>query len=147
MRKKISEAWEEVRMAAFLFKTDGFKTNWASVILDDLIEAKNRGVKVEVFLDRQDVSSPFQNPDLARINEQTMRLLKDAGIPVIMDSPAKTTHCKVVVIDRRFVFMGSHNLTKSAFKYNNELSVLIDSPTLAQEISNYPTLIQNENPS
>ncbi len=104
-------------------------------------------MKAEVSLDRQDVSSPFHNPDLARINEQTMLRLKDAGSRVIMDSPTKTTHCKVIVIDRRFVFLGSHNLTKSAFKYHNELSLLINSLRLAGQIINYLDRIQSENPS
>jgi len=42
-----------------------------------------------------------------------------------------------MVIDRRYIYIGSHNLTQSALKYNKELSVLIDSPELAGEMTAY----------
>jgi phosphatidylserine/phosphatidylglycerophosphate/cardiolipin synthase-like enzyme len=41
------------------------------------------------------------------------------------------------VIDKRYIFLGSHNLTQGALKYNNELSVLIDSPEMAAEVRAY----------
>lgn len=53
------------------------------------------------------------------------------------DSLRKTTHTKVVVIDGRYVYLGSHNLTHSALTRNNELSVLLDSPETAREITGY----------
>ena len=54
-----------------------------------------------------------------------------------MDAPDRTTHAKLVVIDRRYLFVGSHNLTQSALKYNHEVSVRIDSPPLAEEALAY----------
>ena len=47
------------------------------------------------------------------------------------------THLKVTVIDGRYVYLGSHNLTEGALRYNNELSVLIDSPEIAAETLTY----------
>jgi len=43
----------------------------------------------------------------------------------------------VAVIDRRLSFIGSHNLTDSALKYNRELSLLVDSHEVAEEILAY----------
>jgi phosphatidylserine/phosphatidylglycerophosphate/cardiolipin synthase-like enzyme len=43
------------------------------------------------------------------------------------------THTKLVVIDRRYLLIGSHNLTQSALKFNHEASVRIDSAPLAEE--------------
>ena len=54
-----------------------------------------------------------------------------------MDGPDRTTHAKMVIIDRRYLFIGSHNLTQSALKYNHEVSVRIDSPLLAEEALRY----------
>ena len=34
-------------------------------------------------------------------------------------------HVKMVMIDNKDVFLGSHNLTKNAFELNHEISVLI----------------------
>jgi phosphatidylserine/phosphatidylglycerophosphate/cardiolipin synthase-like enzyme len=56
---------------------------------------------------------------------------------VVFDSPGTTTHTKVAVIDGRYIFLGSHNLTNSALKYNHELSVFIDSPELAGKTLRY----------
>jgi len=46
-------------------------------------------------------------------------------------------HNKLIVIDQRLILLGSHNLTQSALKYNNEMSVLIDRPELAREARAY----------
>jgi phosphatidylserine/phosphatidylglycerophosphate/cardiolipin synthase-like enzyme len=54
-----------------------------------------------------------------------------------VDSEKKTTHAKIVVIDRRFSFVGSHNLTHSALVINNEFSLLVDSRPLAEELLKY----------
>jgi phosphatidylserine/phosphatidylglycerophosphate/cardiolipin synthase-like enzyme len=56
---------------------------------------------------------------------------------VSFDSPTVVTHAKVVVVDGRYVYLGSHNLTQSALRHNNELSVRIDSPELAAEVAAY----------
>ena len=42
-----------------------------------------------------------------------------------------------MVIDGRYVYIGSHNFTQSALKYNHELSVMIDSPELSAEVTSY----------
>ena len=64
-------------------------------------------------------------------------LLSRSGIEIRFDSLRKTSHAKVVVIDDRYVFLGSHNLTHSALSRNNELSVRIDSPEMARQITSY----------
>jgi phosphatidylserine/phosphatidylglycerophosphate/cardiolipin synthase-like enzyme len=63
--------------------------------------------------------------------------MEQAGIKVVFDSPRTTNHTKVAVIDRRYVIMGSHNLTNSALKYNHEISVLIESPDMAEDTLRY----------
>jgi len=70
-------------------------------------------------------------------NRETAARLREKGNTVIFDSPRVNTHTKTAVIDGRYIFLGSHNLTNSALKYNRELSVYIDSPPLAEEILRY----------
>ncbi|HPK53438.1 MAG TPA: phospholipase D-like domain-containing protein [Smithellaceae bacterium] len=70
-------------------------------------------------------------------NRQTKQLLEAKGVRVFLDSPRKTMHNKLIVIDQRLILLGSHNLTQSALKYNNEMSVLIDRPELAREARAY----------
>jgi phosphatidylserine/phosphatidylglycerophosphate/cardiolipin synthase-like enzyme len=51
-----------------------------------------------------------------------------------------------VVIDDRFCFIGSHNLTHSALVHNHEFSLLLDNRRLADELDSYITrLMMGEN--
>ncbi len=128
----INQAENEIIFAYFLCKPGKSNKNRPTAILNALIKARKRGVNVEVLLDR---SGYFEHVDIA--NNRAAAILKQAGIKVLFDSPKKTTHVKMAVIDQRFCFIGSHNLTQSALTYNNELSLLIDSPKLARELLDY----------
>jgi len=109
-------------------------------LINALIEAKNRGVDVEVILD--------QNVDFVQRrhasdwetkikNTRAYKRLKEAGIKVYYDEPARYTHAKAVIIDKKIVILGSTNWTESSFDNNIEASVLINSPELAEEILAY----------
>jgi len=130
LQRAIDGAREEIIMSFFLYKTTGHSGSYPDIILEKLIAARQRGVRVEVILE-QGRRGHQEGTD--RENLETAEKLKKAGIKVVMDSPNRTTHAKLVVTDRRYTFLGSHNLTASALKYNNELSVLIESTAVAGE--------------
>jgi len=117
----------------FLFKTNHSSSNRARMILDSLITAKKRGIDVRVLLERTD----RHHDSLNRHNTATSKHLRESGVGVLFDSPETTTHTKTIVIDKRFVFIGSHNLTHSALFYNHELSVMIDDRNLAKDVLEY----------
>jgi phosphatidylserine/phosphatidylglycerophosphate/cardiolipin synthase-like enzyme len=128
----IDNAQKEILMSFFLFKTGGHPGNYPEIIMKHLIRAANRGIRVVVVLERGENSS-----DIDVQNQDTMAKLKKGGVTVYPDSPQSTTHTKLVVIDRRYTFVGSHNLTHSALNYNNEISVLVDAAPVAEEAANY----------
>ena len=128
----IDQARREIALSVFFFKTNGFKDHQPDRVLSHLREAARRGVKLDVVVEQGQ-----EGDSLSRDNEKTVKKLKAAGIAVCMDGPERTTHAKMVIIDRRFLFIGSHNLTQSALKYNHEVSVRIDSPSLAEEALRY----------
>jgi phosphatidylserine/phosphatidylglycerophosphate/cardiolipin synthase-like enzyme len=129
----IRGARKGILFSFYLFKTTESPRNLPRGIAEELIKAKNRGVDVTVILEQSDDTGDSLNVE----NHRTAALLSRKGIKVFFDSPRTTTHLKVALIDNRYVFLGSHNLTQSALKYNNELSVLIDSPAMASEIRGY----------
>jgi len=129
----ITGATHEIVVSMFLFKTRPDSSNRANMVLQDLITAQKRGVKVRVLLETSD----RQGDSLNRDNLATSKRLRQHGVQVLFDSPDTTTHTKTIVIDNRFVFIGSHNLTHSALFYNHELSVLIDDPDLARDVIRY----------
>ena len=133
LQDHITDATEEIVVCMFLFKTNHSSSNRARMILDSLITAKKRGIDVRVLLERTD----RHHDSLNRYNTATSKQLRQSGVGVLFDSPETTTHTKTIVIDKRFVFIGSHNLTHSALFYNHELSVMIDDRNLAEDVLNY----------
>jgi phosphatidylserine/phosphatidylglycerophosphate/cardiolipin synthase-like enzyme len=128
----VDRARAEIFLSAYLFRTIKDARGYPEAVLKSLILAAKRGVRIDVVVERN------QDADyLNRNNAETAERLKQGGIRVCMDAPDRVTHTKLVVIDRRYVLIGSHNLTQSALKYNHEASVWIDSAPLAEEALRY----------
>ncbi len=137
--KAIDEAQSEIFMSIFSFKTGVHKNSYPDRIAGHLAKAVKRGVAVTVLLETSDRGDKELNAQ----NRRTGKLLQDDGVNVYFDSPRTTTHTKLIVIDERVVILGSHNLTQSGLKYNNEISILIERPDLARRARNYIlTIIQ-----
>ncbi|NMC74162.1 MAG: phospholipase [Geobacteraceae bacterium] len=129
----IRTARSTILVSCYLFKITRFPGNLPRRIAEELIEARRRGVAVTVIFEQ----SRETDDSLNRENRSTATLLSRNGVTVRFDSLTTTTHAKAVIIDGRYVFLGSHNLTHSALTRNNELSVLLDSPEAAREAANY----------
>jgi phosphatidylserine/phosphatidylglycerophosphate/cardiolipin synthase-like enzyme len=130
----IRDARKSVYCAFYLFKTSGSGGNRPRRIAEELVRARRRGVDVTVILERD---GGRKGDGLTSENRRTAALLSRGGVKVFFDSPSVVTHAKAAVIDGRYVYLGSHNLTQGALSHNNELSVLIDSPELAAEVTAY----------
>jgi phosphatidylserine/phosphatidylglycerophosphate/cardiolipin synthase-like enzyme len=131
--QRIGNARESILCSFYLFKIGEGRGNQPRRIADELIRARQRGVEVTVILEKSGEGRDQLNED----NRHTAALLAKGGIKVFFDSPQVITHNKVVVIDRRYLFLGSHNLTQAALRHNNELSVLINSPEMAAQARTY----------
>lgn len=129
----IRSAKKSIAGCFFLFKVTSSHSNLPLKIAAELIAAKKRGVDVVIELEQE----PSGKRTVYEQNRRAAQLLADAGVTVRFDTPKTVTHVKALVVDRRYVYLGSHNLTQSALKYNNELSVMIDSPELASEVTAY----------
>ncbi|HEX2768464.1 MAG TPA: phospholipase D-like domain-containing protein [Geobacteraceae bacterium] len=129
----IGNARESILCSFYLFKITETRNNQPARIAKELVTARKRGVAVTVILENSGKERDPLNAD----NHQTASYLIRGGVRVIFDSPRVTTHNKVVVIDNRYLYLGSHNLTQGALRYNNELSVLIDSPEMTAEVRAY----------
>ncbi|ABL78427.1 phospholipase D/Transphosphatidylase [Thermofilum pendens Hrk 5] len=119
----ISRANKSIYIAMFQFKSD---TDVISKIVELLISKNKKGVDVKVVLE-----------NTIDENELTYRRLLDNGVAVKFDSRSVTTHAKLVIIDGRYVFVGSHNWSYMAMMRNHEASVLIDCPSIAEQETQY----------
>jgi len=133
----IRHAENRVDITLFVFKTTASPKNRPSRLIEALAQAKKRGIAVTVLLEASNYDEK-----LSKENQKTAKLLQKHGINVRFDNPRTTTHSKLVIVDNRFCFVGSHNFTHAALAYNNELSLLVDSTALAQELQRYMQAIK-----
>jgi phosphatidylserine/phosphatidylglycerophosphate/cardiolipin synthase-like enzyme len=104
----------------------------SNLLIKDLIDAKKRGVKVEVILEVREGEDRT-----TRRNRHTGKVLAEGGVEVTYDPLFKTTHAKFMVVDRELTLLGSTNWTYYALTSNNEASVLLRSKEVAQAILDY----------
>jgi phosphatidylserine/phosphatidylglycerophosphate/cardiolipin synthase-like enzyme len=134
---RLAQAKQEIVVSMFLFAPGDHDNNRANQVRAALIDAAQRGVRVRLFLDQSD-----REDFSTEANQGVAHEMRQHGIAVQLDSAARTTHTKLVIIDARYVFLGSHNFTHSALRHNNEASVLIESPKIAQEALAYVKRIE-----
>ena len=88
-------------------------------IADALIHAKNRGIKVRIVTD----SDYMKNDAISRLSQ--------AGIPVVQDRSPSLMHNKFVIVDSRYVWTGSYNLTYNCTEKNDNNAISFESPEIA----------------
>ncbi len=98
----------------------------SSVVGDALIAAHQRGVVVRVVTDQDNTGS----------NTQIPRLI-EAGIPVVPDNRESLMHDKFCIIDRRYVWTGSTNLTSDGTQNNYNDSIIFDAGVGDELVLNY----------
>ncbi|MGO8744785.1 MAG: phospholipase D family protein [Thermoguttaceae bacterium] len=86
-----------------------------------LLDARKRGVQVEVILDKSQKTEKYSEADF----------LANSGIPTRIDAQHAIAHNKVIVIDRATVISGSFNFTTAAESHNAENLLVIRSPKIA----------------
>jgi len=112
----IDQARKNVLVQAYSFTS--------APIAQALVNAKRRGVDVQVILDKSQRSERYSGATY----------LANEGIPVSIDSDHRIAHNKVMIIDGQTVITGSFNFTKSAESGNAENVLLIlHAPELASK--------------
>jgi phosphatidylserine/phosphatidylglycerophosphate/cardiolipin synthase-like enzyme len=86
-----------------------------------LVAAHNRGVHVEVILDKSDVTG----------KGSVLPMLRGHGIPTFIDSKHAIAHNKIMIIDGITVFTGSFNFTNAAEHANAENSIRLTDARIA----------------
>ena len=92
-------------------------------IAQALVEAQKHGVKIEVILDKSNVTDKYS----------AAVFLLHAGIPTRIDAAHAIAHNKIIVIDGETVITGSFNFTKAAEEKNAENLLIISDKSLAEK--------------
>jgi phosphatidylserine/phosphatidylglycerophosphate/cardiolipin synthase-like enzyme len=114
--REVQAAHKEILVQAYSFTSQP--------IAQALLEAKKRGVLVEVVLDKSQKSEKYSAADFTR----------NSGIPTYIDTTHAIAHNKIIIIDRHVLLTGSFNFTKAAEERNAEnLLVIKDNDTLVEK--------------
>jgi phosphatidylserine/phosphatidylglycerophosphate/cardiolipin synthase-like enzyme len=132
-KKMIQEAKSSIRVMMFeMGYYEKFPTTPSNILMNELIGAKKRGVKVEVILEVKE-----GRDGTAERNRHAGKILSDGKVEVVYDFFSKTTHAKCMVVDEMLTLLGSTNWTYYALTHNHEASVLIRSKEVAQAVVDY----------
>ncbi len=100
-------------------------------VLSELIEAEEKGLDVKVILEKR-----FSGSN----NQEAFDSLTTAGVDVRWASyDYKLTHAKMIIIDKKKAFVGSHNFSDSAIYLNREISVILEGDIITQLLSIFET--------
>lgn len=105
--REIASARSEVLVQAYSFTS--------APIAKALLDARKRGVRIEVVLDKSQRKERYSSADF----------LAHGGIPTYIDTRHAIAHNKVMIIDRSTLITGSFNFTKAAEEKNAENLLLI----------------------
>ncbi|MFH2132751.1 MAG: phospholipase D-like domain-containing protein [bacterium] len=130
--QQVDRARSHISIGAYLFKLSHNQKASVMILFNALASARRRGVLVEVLLEQSDYDK-----ELNKINQVAKKRLEQRGIRVRLDSLSTRSHSKLVIIDREWTFIGSHNLTSAALRYNNEASLLVRSKPFAEAALNH----------
>lgn len=124
--REIDIAKKEVLVAVYAFTNDE--------LAGALVQAKKRGVAVQVVVDREfDLANESSKGKFFDLQKIPLRRVSGAKSK-IQEKDAGLMHQKFAVIDRRIVFTGSYNWTRSADMLNDENLLLFrDAGPLAEE--------------
>jgi len=116
--KNINQAEAFINIAMYIF-TD-------REIVIPLVKARERGVKVRLYLDQDQVDYQYSQS----------RFLVQRGIKTRISSNNYIMHNKFAIIDNRLLLTGSYNWTFSANNRNDENLMVIDDPEIIEIFQN-----------
>lgn len=102
------------------------------ILNQSLINKIRNGTKCRVLLNKEG-----RGQHLMAINMKASRYLSEAGAIVKFGRTFPITHAKMWLVDDDITVIGSHNLSSRSFKVNNEVSALIKSRAVNQELKRY----------
>jgi len=127
--KLIDNAKESVVIGMYHISTRLKANNPVKLLLNDLVEAEERGVQVRIYLNTKFPDVSYEE----LVGKDEFKMLKEAGCALYFIPQGRKLHDKVVIVDSRFVVEGSVNWSIIALRNNFESATLIDSPDLAKE--------------
>ena len=127
----IDNSKDSIALSMYILKLGDNKRHTVNRLMIDLEEALDRGVSVTIYLNTKVDARDYKVEDIGK--SEPFNALRKKGARILLVNPRYRLHDKLLIVDSRFVVIGSTNWSISALEDNHEASVLIDSPGLAEE--------------
>ena len=127
LHQSLNQAQKSITVAMYFIILEPEGTGPVNTIVNDLIAAKVRGVTVKVVLE----------DSKAQESRAAFEKLKASGLDVAFDTTAHLLHLKGIVVDSRYIFVGSANLSRAAIESNYEATAFYDAPHDAAALESY----------
>lgn len=112
LSRRLDLAKDSIRIAMFTFTHP--------LLVEKLIQAKQRGIEVEILIDRYTASGA---------SKKHCQILQEAGIKVRHSMGGQLFHHKWAILDEKTLILGSANWTKAAFEKNHDFLLIFDNLT------------------
>ena len=124
--KLMQEAKKSICISMFVMKRGKKPNSFVNLLIEELKTAAERGIKIKILLENK------------KVNQPTVNFLKGIrNIEIKFDSPQKTTHNKIVIIDENTILIGSTNWTEKSIGYANEANVVIKDKEVTEYFQEY----------
>lgn len=120
-KKAFQKAKESIYISMFFAIPGKEATHPVNILVNELIAAQKRGVKITFLLDR-----PASKDQVYTAHWKLVERLKKEGIDAKLDSFNIKNHDKLIVIDDRLIIIGAHNWTEPGLYKNIEAAVLLE---------------------
>ncbi len=97
----------------------------AKQVMDQLVAAHGRGVKVKIIF-----HVGVRARRIPGWNLLVYRDLKEKGLDVKVWKERRILHAKMFIIDKKIVYLGSHNMSNCSLRESAELTVKIESEAI-----------------
>jgi phosphatidylserine/phosphatidylglycerophosphate/cardiolipin synthase-like enzyme len=125
-KKLIQEAEKSICISMFVMKRGKKVNSFVNLLIEELKNANKRGIKIKLLLENK------------KVNQPTVDFLRDIrNIEIKFDSPQKTTHNKIVLIDQNTILIGSTNWTEKSIGHANEANVVIKDKEVTEYFQEY----------
>lgn len=128
----IDNAKESVVISMYSISVGKVEKNPVRLLLRDLLEARNRGVEVTLYLNTRFSFSNVRKYSEKLFDSSIFHDLKEAGCNINLIPSKYRLHDKLIIVDKRYIVESTANWSTSALKANFESGTLIDSPELAK---------------
>ncbi len=129
---EIKQARSHIYLYIYQIEFTSSETSRPRILLNELVNAKNRGVDVRVMFNDDSINVTSLRDFLTKNN---------------ISYKERDLHSKVVLIDDKWVYIGSSNWRVSSLQYNNELNIKSNSINVIKAAKNYLDAIWYDKPT